>query len=196
MVWPYHPIESRSKLNIIRDSRPTLNFHRDRVENDWPCIVAVSRFHKNLFDSHSKIPPFIRHVHAHMCVVCSYTHICIYILVWKSFQFRPLNRSSFADSLHKHPSLRVSNRKNSNCNSKKDRDVLLPPANILLIVEEHRFSWNFILFFFLFMVEKYTYRNRNRDIFQLSANIPLLLKDTDLLDFFLDGRNVCIFSKR
>lgn len=34
------------------------------------------------------------------------------------------------------------------------------------------------------MVEKYTCRNRNRDIFQLSANIPLLLKGTDLLDFF------------
>lgn len=84
MVWPYHSIESRSKLNIIRDSQPTLNFHRDRkwfagIEN------VSSRFHKNLFDSHSKILPFIRHVHARiyiyifMCVCVSiYTFIFIY----------------------------------------------------------------------------------------------------------------------
>lgn len=35
----------------------------------WP-----SRFHKNLFDSHSKIPAFIRHVHVYI-----YTYVCVYL---------------------------------------------------------------------------------------------------------------------
>lgn len=126
------------------------------------------------------------YIYIYLCVyvcMCIYIHIYIYILVWKSFQFRPLNRSfSFSDSLHKHPSLRVFNRKNSYCNSKKDRDVLLPPANILSSLKNTGFRGILFYFFFLFMVEEYT-SNRNRDFFAL-CQYSIVVEEHGSVRFF------------
>lgn len=189
MVWPYHPIESRSKLNIIRDSRPTLNFHRDRVENDWPSLdsikifsTAIQKFHP-LYDTCTRI-----------CV--SYAAIHTFVFIY-SFE-RVFNSGHWIEV--RSPTVYI-NTPPYEFPIEKIRTVtrrkIVMSFCLLPIFFSSLKSTGFrgILFFFLFMVEKYTYRNRNRDIFQLSANIPLLLKGTDLLDFFLDGRNVCISSK-